>query len=193
MRTPCYIRTLARWFARPLVPPLLSLIERLRTRCDLPLCTNCAEHFTRLARVYRKLGYNEKASERVEIALAADPKLGEAYLQRALLNLRENQGQLALQDAKRDLRVRPHNAETLYAYGNALRQIGQRHQAIKAFERAIEIKPSYTFAFLGCGYANFELQRWEEAIANINRAISLGECSSNAKQTLRQAQLKLSS
>lgn len=136
MNVRCLIRSplgqSLRFCTRPLVRLMLGLIERCRSRCDFPRCAECADHFTRLASVYRKVGDYERALDRIEIAIDAEPKQGEAYLQRTLIYMDRRQYELALADIKRDLKLRPENAETHYVYGNALRGIGQRHQALRA-------------------------------------------------------------
>jgi tetratricopeptide (TPR) repeat protein len=66
-----------------------------------------------------------------------------------------------------------HNHRYWFEKGSLLSVYGNQDAAIRAFEKAIEIKPDYSEAFFHLGIAYAEKDLFEKALAAMNRAIEI--------------------
>jgi tetratricopeptide (TPR) repeat protein len=65
------------------------------------------------------------------------------------------------------------NPEEWFAKGVALMNQSNYHEAIKAFDKAVELNPQYTEAWAGKGWAFYGSSRYNEALQEYNKAIEL--------------------
>ena len=64
--------------------------------------------------------------------------------------------------------------------GLALDDINKYDEAIKAFDKAIEINPQYSLAWYNKGRALYKLNKFDEAIKAYDKAIEIDPQHSNA-------------
>lgn len=72
-------------------------------------------------------------------AIGLIPTYGEAYRLRALAYLQMNELDSAMADIKEDLRLRPENSDTRSTYGDILRRMQQHREALRDYERSLEL------------------------------------------------------
>jgi tetratricopeptide (TPR) repeat protein len=104
--------------------------------------------------------------------LALDPGHADALHLMGLLCLNSAQFDHAVEWVARALRQDP-KPEYLYSLGTALRQQGQFDDALKAFDKAIQLKPDKAELWVGLGTALIDLVRRDEALLAFQHALKL--------------------
>lgn len=124
-------------------------------------------------RAARELGRYADADGRLAVAMEHSPAGGEALLELAALRFAEGRS-----EEGQDLlgRVRALGAEdpaVLHRVAESLRYNGRREEAVAAYREALEIAPDFAPSLAGLGNAMLELDRHEEAVELLERALSL--------------------
>ncbi|MDP5018045.1 MAG: tetratricopeptide repeat protein [Dolichospermum sp.] len=70
-------------------------------------------------------------------------------------------------------RINNQNAIELYNQGNTLIQLQRYEEALAIYEKAVDIKPSYSQALYGQGKALFQLKKYQEALIAYDQAIQI--------------------
>jgi tetratricopeptide (TPR) repeat protein len=112
------------------------------------------------------------AQLRCQQALAIDPGHADALHLMGLLCLNSEQSDHAVEWIARALRQDP-KPEYLYSLGTALRQQGRFDDALKAFDKAIQLKPDKAELWVGLGTALVDLERRDEALLAFQHALKL--------------------
>ncbi len=112
-------------------------------------------------------------------ALAIDPGHADALHLMGLLCLNSEQFDHAVEWIARALRQDP-KPEYLYSLGTALRQQGRFDDALKAFDKAIQLKPDKAEPWIGLGTALVDLDRRDEALLAFQHALKLNPQQWNA-------------
>ena len=74
---------------------------------------------------------------------------------------------------KKDIQLKPDDAEVFYNRGKELFQAGESQQALESFNKAIELKPDYFEAYTNCGVLLSGAGQFDKAIESFNEAIRL--------------------
>ncbi len=80
---------------------------------------------------------------------------------------------MSLEQAKQASQQNPQSSEAQNALGEALDEAGRFDAAHDAFQKAIQLKPSYGEAYLNLGLVLLQLNRQDEAAHNLDRAAKL--------------------
>ena len=104
-------------------------------------------------------------------AIEADPKLGSPHVWLGYVALRRNDPPAAFDAMQRALELDPGLPEAFYFAGCAKQMMREHHEAIRHFREAVGTGRSYTFAWLGLGWAYGEIDQTDEALWCIGKAI----------------------
>ncbi len=149
-----------------------SAIELLQTALAA-LDTDGAIH-ANYARALKNSGRLDEALLSIDRALALDPRLVGAWVDRANLLLDSKRPAEALVSMERALEVNPDEPHALNGVGNALLDLNETEQALQYFSRAIERAPRVADFHLNRALAQARLQRPSAALADCRRARELG-------------------
>ncbi|MBL7996029.1 tetratricopeptide repeat protein [bacterium] len=83
----------------------------------------------------------------------------------------------------KSIRMYP-NAESYYFYGLALKGAKQKDEAITAFEKAVKTYPNYTEAYLEMAKTFEAMKKFDKAIVNAQKAVTLDSNNYYARQSL---------
>ena len=91
-----------------------------------------------------QLGYRDLALADYNVAIGMDPRIMEAFVDRAELYRTMGQNDLALEDYRALTRLQPRNAEEFLSRGRAFDQMGHLKAALDDYDQAIQRKPAIT-------------------------------------------------
>lgn len=117
-----------------------------------------------------------KAKTYWDNAIAANPKMAEAYNNRGLAYYNLELHQQAINDFSQAIRMKPQYAEALNNRGNAYYALDQYEKAEADFNKSLELKPRYAKAHLNRGLVYFQMKKNNEACNDFRRACDLGDC-----------------
>jgi Flp pilus assembly protein TadD len=117
-----------------------------------------------------------KAKDYWDKAIAANPKMAEAYNNRGLAFYNLERHQQAINDFSQAIRMKPQYAEAFNNRGNAYYALDQYAKAEADFNKSLELKPKYAKALLNRGLAYFQMNKREESCKDFRRACDLGDC-----------------
>jgi len=137
-------------------------------------------------------GFYEKAVSDFTLVLDLNPEYGDAFRLRALSQLRLERPDLAIEDIRRDLAIRPDNPITHVTHGDVLRALNKSDDALRAYSHAVSLDPTSKNGWAGCGDMHFQRADWESAVTCLRRGIALGSNDNSSRQRLRQAEHNLS-
>jgi tetratricopeptide (TPR) repeat protein len=154
--------------------------------------------------VWRKLAAGEvhESQEMYDAAivdyrqvLALDPRragvhfrIGRVMLARGRLNGSRDQANAeALKEFGQELQIDPTNANAAYEIAEIHRGSGQFSEAGGFFEKALQYYPDFDEALVGLGRTLLSLQKPEQALASLNKAVALNPESDVAFYALAQA------
>ena len=109
-------------------------------------------------------------------AIAANPKVAEAYNNRGLAFYNLKLYQEAIKDFSQAIRMKPKYAEAFNNRGNAYYELDQYEKAQVDFVRSLELKPKYSKAHMNRGLVYFQMQKMDQACDDFRKACDLGEC-----------------
>ena len=117
-----------------------------------------------------------KAKSHWDKAIAANPKLAEAYNNRGLAFYNLNLYQEALQDFSQSIRMKPNYAEAFNNRGNVYYEMDQYEKARADFDQSLKLKPKYSKAQMNRGLVFFQMQKLDQACNDFRKACDFGEC-----------------
>jgi hypothetical protein len=109
-------------------------------------------------------------------AIAANPKMAEAYNNRGLAFYNLELHQQAIKDFSQAIRMKPQYAEAFNNRGNAYYALDQYEKAKADFDKSLQLKPKYSKAHLNRGLVYFQMQKTDESCKDFRRACDLGDC-----------------
>jgi tetratricopeptide (TPR) repeat protein len=118
----------------------------------------------------------QKAKSYWDRAIAASPKVAEAYNNRGLAFYNLKLYQDAIKDFSQSIRMKQGYAEAFNNRGNAYYELDQYEKARADFDESIKIKPKYSKAHMNRGLVHFQMQAIDQACKDFRRACDLGEC-----------------
>ncbi len=107
-----------------------------------------------------------------EQALALDPGHADTLHMMGLLSLQAEQFDHAVEWIARALKQIP-KPEYLYSLGTALRGVGRLDDALKAFDKAVQLKPDKAELWIAMGRALGALDRPADALLSFQHALAL--------------------
>jgi len=136
----------------------------------------------------------EEALKAYDRAITIKPDYTEAYFEKGNILFLEGLTKEAVAAYDKAIELKPDYPEAYYGKGCALEvsgsgkvmssslstsvQVQEGYKmlrgAVEALDRAIELKPDYAHAFFIKGVSLYQLQRYEDAILSLNRAIEMG-------------------
>ena len=105
-----------------------------------------------------------------EKALALDPDHADTLHLTGLLALHAKQYDHAVEWISRAIRQNP-NPIYLWSLGTALRQLGRSEEALKAFDKAVQLRPDDARSWTNLGDVLLELERPADALLSFQRAL----------------------
>jgi tetratricopeptide (TPR) repeat protein len=126
-----------------------------------------------LGKTLAKQGNLFLARQHLDTAIELDSQNHLYYVLRARLLLPQ-QPDAANDDLVKAIRINPRFAESFYLQGRVLDELGVPGEAIEAYHQAIDIKPQYTDAIIHRSIDYFALGQNDQALNDINMALSLG-------------------
>lgn len=90
----------------------------------------------------------------------------------------------------KSIRMYP-NAESYYQYGLALKGNKQNEEAVSAFEKAVKTFPNYIEVYLEAAKTFEEMKKYDKALQQAQKAVSLDSSSFYARQTLSHVYFSL--
>jgi tetratricopeptide (TPR) repeat protein len=121
---------------------------------------------------HMRAGQNLDAQVCCQQALAADPNHTNTLHLMGLLALQAKQYDHAVEWISRAIRQNP-NPIYLWSLGTALRQQGRSEEALKAFDKAVQLRPDDARSWTNLGDVLIELQRPADALLSFQRALQL--------------------
>lgn len=122
----------------------------------------------------RRLGRDDEAVAMFEDALRLEPRSMEALEQVAsLLAVRQKKWEAAADRIRKQIEKVPDAAGHHYLLGNALMQQRDWEGAEKAFQKAIDLKPEITAAYLGLSYVYVATHKEDQALGKLDGALSV--------------------
>jgi hypothetical protein len=118
----------------------------------------------------------QKARSYWDRAIAANPKVPEAYNNRGLAFYNLELYQEAIKDFSQSIRMKPKYAEAYNNRGNTYYELDQYEKARADFDQSIQIKPKYSKAHMNRALAYYQMEDLDQACKDFKRACDLGEC-----------------
>jgi len=118
-------------------------------------------------------GLWEQAIEQFDKAIALDPSLAMAYVNRSLVYINLGEHQRAIQDTDKAIELDPSIAIAYVNRSAAYLNLGQYQRAIQDADKAIELDPSIAIAYVNRSGAYSNLGQYQRAIQDADKAIEL--------------------
>ncbi len=131
-----------------------------------------AEAIARVALMHQARGEYQKALEVLAQGIAAHPKSAALYAVRGALYLELGEYAKAIADLTQSLKLHE-NPDVLVNRALAYKAFGQREDAKRDLDRALELDPHSVAAWFNRGTLLLEEGRPEEALRDLNRAVEL--------------------
>jgi tetratricopeptide (TPR) repeat protein len=114
-----------------------------------------------------------------EQALAMDPHHADTMHLMGLITLHANRHDLAVEWISRAIRQEP-KPEYLTSLGNTLLKQGRVEEALKTFDKAVQLRPDSAELWKNLGDALWKLERPDEALLSFQHALKLDPHNSEA-------------
>lgn len=119
-------------------------------------------------------GQNALAVDYFNKSMALEPNLDTAYSGRAIIEFRLTQYDSAIADAKKAIELNPQaHPEAYLLLGTLADRDGDHDARIAYMTKAISILPTYAAAYAGRGHGYENENKYDQALADFNKAISL--------------------
>jgi cytochrome c-type biogenesis protein CcmH/NrfG len=112
-------------------------------------------------------------------ALAMDPQHADTMHLMGLISLHANQHDLAVEWISRAIRQEP-KSDYLASLGTTLRRQGRHEDALKTFDKAVQLKPESAELWNHLGDVLQDLERPDEALLSFQHALKLDPQNSDA-------------
>ncbi len=91
----------------------------------------------------------------------------------APFELRQAEGQIAIEDYDETIRLNPNDAEAYFKRGNAYYNLNKEKRAIEDYDKAIRLNPQFAEAYHNRGTTYRDLGQYNRAIKDYDETISL--------------------
>ncbi|XP_072032463.1 tetratricopeptide repeat protein 13-like [Amphiura filiformis] len=130
----------------------------------------CAVGWERRAEIYSALGRTKEALNDVSKAIEFKPS-ARLYNHRGTINFKEENYFSAAKDFEDSVKAEPNQPDTIHLMGLAVYHQGKIREAIKIYEKALELKHDFVDCFRSLAHAYRELGDYETALTNFNQAL----------------------
>jgi len=136
---------------------------------------NEIDQYLNKAEILDKLLKYDEALEAYDKVIALNSQCADAYLGKWYILEDQEKNTEALEVYIKTLELKVPNTDSYIHFqsGCALGKLERYEEAIKAYDRAIELKPDYAIAYYNKGCTLGKLERYEEAIVAYDKAIEL--------------------
>lgn len=133
-----------------------------------------SEKYMRYGMILRKIGKYDEAIESYDRSLVLAPHNAEAWYNKGNLYMEDiHDMESAIKSYKRALEIDEKHVDALYSLAGALAMSGKKHESIEWSDKAIQIYPKASKAWLNKGLALWETGRQDEGLDCVLRAVSL--------------------
>ena len=153
--------------------------EAERQRRDVATKSEKPEVYVARGMVFDGMKEYRNAIANYDFAIYLNPKLWQAYYQRALDRHILHEYEAALSDLDKVLELKPQNLDAYYQRGLVLSSMGDYLNAIAAFEKAANSVVLKGKAESGMGVANYYLKQYAVAKKNFDAAVALDPADSS--------------
>ena len=126
-----------------------------------------------MGRASRELGRPDAAEEHFRLAMAIDPLDATPLLDLAGLRAEQQRHREADDLLRRARELRPNDAPTLQNIAESLRKQGRHAESLAAYRDVLKVDADFALAYAGMGDALLKLERYEEALEMLGRAVAL--------------------
>ena len=126
-----------------------------------------------LGKALQDVGRMEEALAASRVAVEQRPDFGDAYSNLGLALKHHGQFKEAEEVLRRGREIDPRNRDLTHNLGEVIRQQGRHEESLKWYDDVIKRDRKYVRAYAGKGDALFYLERYEEAITFLRKALSL--------------------
>ena len=147
-----------------------------RTEIHEPIAETPRDEAMRLideGNLIEEAGQLDEALRCYDAAIATDPNLARAHMNRGNVLLARGNAEEALHAYQKALELEPDYAAAHYNAGNAQANLNNHEAACAAYEQAILLKPDFTDAHVALGCTLDDLGRRDEAAASYRRALEI--------------------
>ncbi|MCX5678944.1 MAG: tetratricopeptide repeat protein [Candidatus Omnitrophica bacterium] len=123
---------------------------------------------------YDKKGDLDKAILSFSKAVEIDPTLADAYYNRGFAYYKKGAFDNAITDYNKVIEISPSSADAYYGLGLVYSHKGDLNKAIVNYTKAIEIRPNFALAYDARAVAYVTKNNYIGAMADVNKAQSLG-------------------
>jgi tetratricopeptide (TPR) repeat protein len=129
--------------------------------------------WTNLAGIYYKLEKYEESIDAIEFAMAIEPNFPAYYFHKGLCEIFNHTYEKGIESLKFFLADTPDDAEAHYYIGEAYAKSGNKKEALKYFEKVLQIDCNYSDAYYGQAYILFLNKKYTDAYYSIKKAIKI--------------------
>ena len=147
-----------------------------RTEIHEPIAETPRDEAMRLideGNLIEEAGQLDEALRCYDAAIATDPNLARAHMNRGNVLLARGNAEEALHAYQKALELEPDYAAAHYNAGNAQANLNNHEAACAAYEQAILLKPDFTDAHVALGCTLDDLGRRDEAAASYRKALEI--------------------
>jgi tetratricopeptide (TPR) repeat protein len=124
-----------------------------------------------------RLGDYHQALALDDAALMVDPRNGEVWWQRGVVQAQLGNHREALHSYQQAAAIMPITADLANNIGYTFQELGQTEEAFAAHRQAIALEPTAPQAHIALGVLHGKARRWSESIAEFETAAQLGALS----------------
>jgi serine/threonine protein kinase/Tfp pilus assembly protein PilF len=139
-----------------------------------------------LASAYEQMGSAADAERIYKQAIQVRPQYASSHTWLGAYYSRQARYSEAAQEFENAVKMAPENASCWASLGGIYLVLGKHEQATSAFQRSISIRPSFE-AYSNLGLTYFAQRRFQDAIAALEQAVSLGDRQIQAYGNLARA------
>jgi len=122
---------------------------------------------------FRRMGQREKATQAYLEATQQSPPLAQAHFALASLCEEEGDGNLAISEYQKGLKIEDRLSLPHKALAQLLRERGRNQEAIQAYQKAIELNRNDFDAYLGLAKSHQAMRSYEEALSAFRQSLEL--------------------
>jgi len=142
-----------------------------------------ASAYYNLGFAYDKKGDFDKAILNFSKAIEIDPTLTDAYYNRGFAYYKKGAFDNAINDYNKVIEISPASADAYYGLGLVYSKKGDLDKAIVEYTKAIKVRPNFALAYDARAVAYVTKKNYIGAMADVNKAQSLGFRSRPLKRT----------
>lgn len=117
---------------------------------------------------YLNAGRSDSARACFTEILSSVPEHSQALHYLGILHAQAGEFGKAVELIGKAVALGPPNAEACGNFGNALRKLDRKAEALAAYDQAITVDPGYVYAYFNRGYLYLELKDWSAALADFD-------------------------